>query len=99
MDRALIQWADDPSIELVVVDHAAGTRGFCAGGDIRMLAESGAGDGNAAAAFFRERDAFLGSDLGIWAVSGALVIMRSPYRRKVTAKLTIAARCGFPRGP
>jgi enoyl-CoA hydratase len=53
MDRALIQWADDPSIELVVVDHAAGTRGFCAGGDIRMLAESGAGDGAAAAAFFR----------------------------------------------
>jgi enoyl-CoA hydratase len=52
MDRALIEWADDPSIELVVVDHAEGTRGFCAGGDIRMLAESGAGDGQAAAAFF-----------------------------------------------
>jgi enoyl-CoA hydratase len=37
----------------VVVDHAEGTRGFCAGGDIRMLAESGAADGSAAAAFFR----------------------------------------------
>jgi enoyl-CoA hydratase len=53
MDAALAEWADDPAIELVVIDHAAGTRGFCAGGDIRMLAESGAGDGRAAAAFFR----------------------------------------------
>lgn len=53
MDGALKLWADDPEIELVVVDHAAGTRGFCAGGDIRMLAESGAADGSAAQAFFR----------------------------------------------
>jgi len=53
MDAALKAWADDPEIELVVVDHAAGTRGFCAGGDIRMLAESGAADGSAALAFFR----------------------------------------------
>ncbi len=53
MDEALIAWTDDPEIELVVVDHAEGTRGFCAGGDIRMLAESGAHDGSAAAAFFR----------------------------------------------
>lgn len=53
MDAALKDWADDDSVELVVVDHAAGTRGFCAGGDIRMLAESGAGDASAAKAFFR----------------------------------------------
>ncbi len=53
MDSALKAWADDPEIELVVVDHAHGTRGFCAGGDIRMLAESGAADGSAAQAFFR----------------------------------------------
>jgi enoyl-CoA hydratase len=53
MDAALIAWRDDPEIELVVVDHAEGTRGFCAGGDIRMLAESGMGDGSAAQAFFR----------------------------------------------
>ncbi len=52
MDAALKAWADDPEIELVVVDHAEGTRGFCAGGDIRMLAESGAADGSAAQAFF-----------------------------------------------
>jgi enoyl-CoA hydratase len=53
MDEALKRWEADPEVELVVVDHAAGTRGFCAGGDIRMLAESGAADGSAAQAFFR----------------------------------------------
>ncbi len=53
MDAALQAWADDDEIEVVVVDHAEGTRGFCAGGDIRMLAESGAADGSAAQAFFR----------------------------------------------
>jgi enoyl-CoA hydratase len=37
---------------VVLIDHADGTRGFCAGGDIRMLAESGAADGAAARAFF-----------------------------------------------
>lgn len=49
---ALEDWADDADIALVMVDHAPDTRGFCAGGDIRMLAESGAGDGRAARAFF-----------------------------------------------
>lgn len=53
IDAALKLWADDPDVELVVVDHAAGSRGFCAGGDIRMLAESGTADGSAAQAFFR----------------------------------------------
>ena len=53
MDSALKAWTSDPEIELVVVDHARETRGFCAGGDIRMLAESGAADGSAAQAFFR----------------------------------------------
>ena len=51
MLAALDAWASDPSVELVMIDHAEG-RGFCAGGDIRMLAESGAGDGAAARAFF-----------------------------------------------
>jgi enoyl-CoA hydratase len=41
----------DAGVEAVVIDHAEG-RGFCAGGDIRMLAESGAGDGVDARAFF-----------------------------------------------
>lgn len=50
---ALRQWAGDEAIGAVLIDHA-GPRGFCAGGDIRMLAESGAGDGRAARAFFAE---------------------------------------------
>ena len=51
MTDALLAWRDDPAVALVMVDHA-GERGFCAGGDIRMLAESGAGDGAAAREFF-----------------------------------------------
>lgn len=50
--QALGQWASDESIHLVVITHADDTRGFCAGGDIRMLAESGASDGAEARAFF-----------------------------------------------
>jgi len=49
--EALLAWKDDPAVELVLLDHS-GERGFCAGGDIRMLAESGAGDGAAAREFF-----------------------------------------------
>ncbi len=48
---ALRDFANDPAIGCVLIDHA-GERGFCAGGDIRMLAESGAGDGEAAKGFF-----------------------------------------------
>ncbi|MBN8815506.1 MAG: enoyl-CoA hydratase/isomerase family protein [Sphingomonas sp.] len=48
---ALVAWRDDPAVEAVMIDHAEG-RGFCAGGDIRMLAESGAKDGVAARQFF-----------------------------------------------
>ncbi len=48
---ALVTWIDSPAIELVLIDHA-GERGFCAGGDIRMLAASGAGDGREAREFF-----------------------------------------------
>lgn len=51
MTDALLAWRQDPAVELVLLDHA-GERGFCAGGDIRMLAESGAGDGKAAREFF-----------------------------------------------
>ena len=39
MTDALTAWIDDPAIEAVMIDHAEG-RGFCAGGDIRMLATS-----------------------------------------------------------
>jgi len=51
MTQALLDWREDPAVELVLLDHA-GERGFCAGGDIRMLADSGAGDGKAAREFF-----------------------------------------------
>lgn len=51
MTGALLAWRADPTVELVLIDHS-GERGFCAGGDIRMLAESGAGDGVAAREFF-----------------------------------------------
>ena len=53
MNAALIEWREDRRVEIVTVDHASG-RGFCAGGDIVMLAESGAGDGSLARAFFHE---------------------------------------------
>lgn len=51
MIEALQGWADDDAIEAVMIDHSEG-RGFCAGGDIRMLAESGAKDGKDAREFF-----------------------------------------------
>lgn len=49
---ALERWAADPTVHLVMIDHEEETRGFCAGGDIRMLADSGAGDASEARAFF-----------------------------------------------
>jgi len=51
MIDALLAWRDDAAVEAVIIDHSEG-RGFCAGGDIRMLAESGAKDGQEARAFF-----------------------------------------------
>jgi enoyl-CoA hydratase len=51
MIRALQAWRDDDHVECVLLDHA-GDRGFCAGGDIRMIAQSGAGDKTQALDFF-----------------------------------------------
>ena len=51
MTAALLAWRDDPAVISVLIDHA-GERGFCAGGDIRMIAESGATDAVEARAFF-----------------------------------------------
>jgi enoyl-CoA hydratase len=48
---ALAAFETDDEVAVVVFDHAEG-RGFCAGGDIRMLADSGKGDGSEARAFF-----------------------------------------------
>jgi enoyl-CoA hydratase len=53
MIAALLAWRDTPEVEAVMLDHAEG-RGFCAGGDVVMLARSGAGDGAEARAFFHE---------------------------------------------
>ncbi len=57
MLAALLSWRDDPTVEAVLIDHAEGTRGFCAGGDIRMLsaaADSAAGEAAARDFFFTE---------------------------------------------
>ena len=51
MSEALLRWRDDPRIEAIVIDHAQG-RGFCAGGDVVMLAKSGAKNASEARAFF-----------------------------------------------
>jgi len=51
MIEALLAWRSDDDVRSVLIDHA-GERGFCAGGDIRMIAESGAGDASEAKAFF-----------------------------------------------
>jgi enoyl-CoA hydratase len=51
MIDALQGWARKKAVEAIIIDHSEG-RGFCAGGDIRMLAESGAKDAKAARAFF-----------------------------------------------
>jgi enoyl-CoA hydratase len=53
MIDALRAWDDNSTVRAVMIDHAAG-RGFCAGGDVRMLATSGAGDGVLARSFFRQ---------------------------------------------
>ncbi|WEK44579.1 MAG: enoyl-CoA hydratase/isomerase family protein [Candidatus Sphingomonas colombiensis] len=49
--EALEAWRNEDALHVIAIDHAEG-RGFCAGGDIRMLAESGAKDGAEARAFF-----------------------------------------------
>ncbi|HEX6376171.1 MAG TPA: enoyl-CoA hydratase/isomerase family protein [Allosphingosinicella sp.] len=53
MIAALLAWRTDAAVPAVMIDHAEG-RGFCAGGDVVMLARSGAGDGVEARAFFHE---------------------------------------------
>ncbi len=47
MSAALTEWASDDSIEAIMIDHAEGSRGFCAGGDIAFLRDSALNDGGA----------------------------------------------------
>jgi enoyl-CoA hydratase len=51
IDAALVAWADDDAVKLVVVDGAGG-RALCAGGDIRMLYDAARGGEVATAAGF-----------------------------------------------
>jgi enoyl-CoA hydratase len=51
MSQALLNWRNDPGIEAVLIDHVEG-RGFCAGGDVVMLARSGSEDATDAKRFF-----------------------------------------------
>jgi enoyl-CoA hydratase len=48
MTEALLAWRGDPAVEAVLLDHA-GERGFCAGGDVRAVAQ---GDAAQVRAFF-----------------------------------------------
>ena len=51
MSAALLKWRTDSNVEVVLIDHAEG-RGFCAGGDVVMLARSGNTDAEDAKRFF-----------------------------------------------
>ncbi|SIO10062.1 enoyl-CoA hydratase [Parasphingorhabdus marina DSM 22363] len=51
MTEALLEWREDDSVEAVMIDHSEG-RGFCAGGDIAMLRNSGLKDGKEGREFF-----------------------------------------------
>jgi enoyl-CoA hydratase len=55
MTEALVAWQSDPAVELVIIEHLEGSRGFCAGGDIAFLRNSVLNDGGASGrAFFYE---------------------------------------------
>ncbi len=54
MDRTLRAWAIDPGVRAIVIE-GAGDKAFCAGGDIRALADAArAGDTETVATFFRQ---------------------------------------------
>jgi len=53
MTEALLAWKDDDSVKAVVVD-GEGEKGFCAGGDIRMLHDSGKAGGEEAWRFWHD---------------------------------------------
>jgi enoyl-CoA hydratase len=51
--RALDGWKNDDAVSVIVID-GAGTRGLCAGGDIRALLESGSRNDGMAETFWRD---------------------------------------------
>ena len=52
MIAALQGWAADDSVAVVMLEHAEGTRGFCAGGDVTLLRSSAMSDGGASGRHF-----------------------------------------------
>jgi enoyl-CoA hydratase len=59
INDALLTWADDENVVAVMIDHQTApdgdpklSRGFCAGGDIALIANSAKGDCTEAEAFF-----------------------------------------------
>ncbi len=51
MTRALLDWRNDPSVRIVLIDHEDG-RGFCAGGDVVTIAKDVPEGGRAGHDFF-----------------------------------------------
>ncbi len=51
MDQALIRWAGDDAIKAVII-QGAGEKAFCAGGDVKTLAENSPEDHHLATEFF-----------------------------------------------
>ncbi len=69
MHAALYAWHDDPAVHAVVVE-GAGTRAFCAGGDIRAIrAHALAGESGPIEAFFAEE----------YALNAAIATYPKPY--------------------
>ena len=63
MTQALLEWRDDPAVQVVVIDHAPApdgdpklSRGFCSGGDIALLRGSALNDGGATGRAFFQRE-------------------------------------------
>lgn len=56
LSATLLEWRDDPAVHTIILDHAEGTRGFCAGGDVVGVRQSVLEDGGEAgrAFFFAE---------------------------------------------
>jgi enoyl-CoA hydratase len=52
LTETLVAMENDVHVKAVIIDHASGTRGFCAGGDIRKIAESARVDTQEAENFF-----------------------------------------------
>ncbi|PCI51272.1 MAG: enoyl-CoA hydratase [Alphaproteobacteria bacterium] len=51
MDEALIKWAEDDAVKAVII-QGAGEKAFCAGGDVKTLAENSPHDHHKATEFF-----------------------------------------------